>query len=254
MLPNKTEEEKEHIQQKYGYAGLEGVYINENILGLLEVLSEKIQIDRKKNSSDIVHVVCPQKEIYKKIYKDDSKIPISYNLLKKLGQVDNNGNFKEDAVIFQQDDEFYSQIKFMKDFARIRMKKDGTFEDSFFRAVPNNKYITKMRTNNKNYMNKGLVENIEDSTKNWINNYDYNSIFNRKDPPIKSILSTYLEDSSFKNFYLFFVVSNNLKIDDKNPNGIDTCDKQLQLLFDTRDFMEVIANENATGKQCNVNN
>ena len=35
-------------KQKYGYAGLEGIYINENILGLLEVLSEKIQLNRNE--------------------------------------------------------------------------------------------------------------------------------------------------------------------------------------------------------------
>jgi hypothetical protein len=34
---------QEARNQRYGYAGLEGVYINENILGLLEVLGRKIQ-------------------------------------------------------------------------------------------------------------------------------------------------------------------------------------------------------------------
>jgi hypothetical protein len=99
------------------------------------------------------------------------------------------------------------------------------------------------------------ISNVEDTNKgNWINNYDYNSIFNRDTPPIKSILSTYLNDKSFKNFYLFFVVSNNLKIDSTGQTpDLETCDKQIQLLFDTRDFMEVIADVDGIykGKQCN---
>jgi hypothetical protein len=45
------------------------------------------------------------------------------------------------------------------------------------------------------------------------------------------------------------VVSNNAK-EINTTKSIDTCDKQLQLLFDTRDFMEVIANKTATGVQC----
>ena len=78
----------------------------------------------------------------------------------------------------------------------------------------------------------------------------YNSIFNIRNPPIKSILSNYLNDPSFSNFYLFFVVSNNFKKDEKLGN-IDTCDKQLQLLYDTRVFMDIIANDNANGITCN---
>ena len=99
-----------------------------------------------------------------------------------------------------------------------------------------------------NGVEKGIIDEIGDHTKNWINNYDYNSIFNIKNPPIKSILSNYLDDPSFSNFYLFFVVSNNFKKD----GNIDTCDKQLQLLYDTRVFMDIIANDNAKGITCNV--
>ena len=244
MLPDTTPKQK-----KYGYAGLEGVYINENILGLLEVLSEKIQNDRGK--TDKVHVVCPQIEIYKKLYLK-TKTPISYELLQKLGSITDKNEIIPGSRIFIEDDEFYSQIKFLREYAKLKITAEGDTENSFFKATSEDKYNTKMRDPSEDYKEKGILQNIEDSTKNWVNNYDYNSIFNRENPPIKSILKNYLEDSSFKNFYLFFVVSNNLKIEKDTLKKTDTCDKQIQLLFDTRDFMEVIANENAPGKKCNV--
>ena len=68
---------------------------------------------------------------------------------------------------------------------------------------------------------------------------------------IKSILKEYLNDDSFRNFYLFFVVSNNQKGKKGDATGLETCDKQIQLLYDTRDFMDIIANENAEGVKCN---
>jgi hypothetical protein len=101
---------------------------------------------------------------------------------------------------------------------------------------------------------KGITKDIHDNKKNWINSYDYNKIYNKSDPPIKRILAPYLDDDSFKNFYLFFVTSNNLKEDPTNPaNDIDTCSKQIQLMYDTRYFMDVIANDESKGieGQCN---
>jgi hypothetical protein len=233
-------------KKKFGYAGLEGIYINENILGLLEVLGEKIQQQRR--AVQIKNVVCPQKEIFKKLYSSrQTKTPISYNLLRKTGQVDQNGAFIKDATIFAEDNEFYSQILFMNHFL------SPTGNSSFYKPSSSNKLLTGMVDGFKqdyqfSNVTKGIVNNIEDPNKNWVNNYDYNSIFNIKNPPIKSILKNYLKDDSFSNFYLFFVVSNNFK----KGTTIDTCDKQLQLLYDTRVFMDIIANEKAEGIQCSI--
>ena len=259
MLPDTTQEEITRKNQKYGYAGLEGVYINENILGLLEVLSEKIQQNRNKQKNEIVHVVCPQIEMYKKLYREQVRTPINYEILQKLKRANDNGFILDDngnvkGPVFVEEDEFFSQIKFMKEFTNLEISQSGVKTKSFFQASEDDKYITKMRSfyNDSKYQGKEIVKNIDDPSKNWINNYDYNSIFNRDNPPIKSILSTYLSDPSFKNFYLFFVVSNNKKVPKTiagpdYENAIDTCDKQLQLLFDTRSFMEVIVNEKSLG-------
>jgi hypothetical protein len=216
----------------FGYAGLEGIYINENILGLLEVLGEKIQMQKGKTS--IKHVVCPQKEIYKSLFSTKNKIASEIINLTP-------------GITYAEESEFYSQIMFMNRFL------NPVYNPDFYKdTTPSTNKKTKMQTYAKyqssNGVEKGIIEDIGDHTKNWINNYDYNSIFNIKNPPIKSILSNYLDDPSFSNFYLFFVVSNNFKKD----GNIDTCDKQLQLLYDTRVFMDIIANDDAKGITCNV--
>ena len=229
---NKMLPEGEQQDKKYGYAGLEGIYINENILGLLEVLAEKIQ--KKKNPklqpSELKSVVCSQKEIYKKLFSS-----------KTIVRGTNN---------YAEDDEFYSQIMFMNKFLNPYANKD-LYEKT---DVASSKKINKMTTGYETFefekQTYGLSKNIEDNKNNWINNYDYNSIFNIKTPPIKSILQSYLSDNSFSNFYMFFVVSNNLKVD--GSKNIDTCDKQLQLLYDTRVFMDIIANDKAAGISCSV--
>ena len=48
-------------------------------------------------------------------------------------------------------------------------------------------------------------------------------------------------------FYLFFVTSNNVKQGETKADDIDTCAKQIQLMYDTRYFMDIIANEDSKG-------
>jgi hypothetical protein len=225
---------------------------------LLEVLARKIQDDRK--NTDPINVVCSQKEIYKQLLSGDAKTPINIDILQKMGQTttDAQGNlvFKENAVVFKEDNEFYSQVSVLRDIAKVSWIKetDSLNEDSFFKASVQDKYNTKMRSqetiqygSTTKYIKGEELKNINN---NWINNYDYNKIYNIERPAIKSILQPYLDDPSFRNFYLFFVVSNNLKGDIKN--GVETCDKQLQLLYDTRNFMDVIAHEKPEAIQCDV--
>ena len=68
--------------------------------------------------------------------------------------------------------------------------------------------------------------------------YNYNKIFNINNPPIKHILEPYIDN--INNFYLFFVVSNNDKTDDGVEPPVNTCDKQMQLLYDTREALLVM--------------
>jgi len=259
---NNMLEDETAKKQRYGYAGLEGIYINENILGLLEILSLKIQEDRIKDKSLLPafkpkHVVCEQKEIYKELYKKLPRTPVDIKLLldlKRVSKVNDNGQdtykINNNADIFVEDDELFSQIKFFQEIITTKNRNP-----EFFKSTIANPFDTFMRTETDLEIKvvnetKGITKNIEDNKNNWINNYNYNKIFNIRDPPIKSILKPYLDDPQFKNFYLFFVVSNNLKVTKLETGGsstTDTCDKQLQLLYDTRHFMDIIAHEDAEG-------
>ena len=247
---------QEARNQRYGYAGLEGVYINENILGLLEVLGRKIQKVQKPNKpeEDYVSVVCVQPEIYKDeiLGSDSGKISVDRQLLDPKYIDIATQKVIPGSPAWVQDNEFYSQLMCLRDIIRgqnLQLSKNvyqpSTTDklNNFLRTYKDLKLVKTV---------KGLSDKIHDNKNNWINNYDYNKIFNKTDPPIKSILGPYLADESFKNFYLFFVTSNNMKEDKFNPkNDIDTCSKQIQLMYDTRYFMDVIANEDSKGIEGN---
>jgi len=206
-------------------------------------------------------VVCQQIEIYKEIYNKEPKTPISIELLKKLGRITTEANPSFIAnetlsapkfPIYVEDDEFLSQIKFMRDLMKpasnLSYYNNINIEDPYntrMRETNRGDELSKLSYTFKN-VTKGITENIEDNKNNWINNYNYNKIFNIRNPPIKSVLEKYLLDDNFNNFYLFFVVSNNKK-EDGSKEGLETCDKQIQLIYDTRKFMDMIANRDAKG-------
>jgi hypothetical protein len=237
MLENESAREK-----KYGYAGLEAIYINENILGLLQILANKVQ--KIKGNTNDIEVVCLQEEKYKTIIRDHGyDRPIGFTS-------DNN----EKMIT---DNEFFSQIEYLnrveKYYTNIIIRNTESNITNSSKSIKKNPSFNLDNVYDNMFRNN--VEDIKDfrtkEIKELIQNYDYNKIFNIKDPPIKKILEPYLE--TIDNFYLFFVVTNNKKIK-KNPDGtnqlIDTCDKQMQLLWDTRHFMSVIGEDNPTGIKC----
>ena len=211
MLNSSTAREK-----RYGFAGLEAIYINENILGLLQILADKV---RNIKGKDSIKVVCQQEEYYKKQFTDKN----NFKLHKDLSN-NNQQNIN--------DNEFFSQIEYLNKFERDNVKQ--TIREKTFNVddVYNNKFRNP----------------IDDDLKKIIKNYDYNKIFNIDNPPIKKILESYID--SIDNFYLFFVVTNNNK-EDSAGNSINTCDKQMQLIWDTRHFMNVIAEDNPAIIKCN---
>ena len=210
MLNSSTAREK-----RYGFAGLEAIYINENILGLLQILADKV---RNIKGKDSIKVVCQQEEYYKKQFTDTN----NFKLHKDLSN-NNQQNIN--------DNEFFSQIEYLNKFERDNVKKTIREETFTVDDVYNNKFRN----------------TIDDDLKKIIKNYDYNKIFNIDNPPIKKILESYID--SIDNFYLFFVVTNNNK-EDSARKSINTCDKQMQLIWDTRHFMNVIAEENPTIIKC----
>jgi hypothetical protein len=203
-------------EKKYGFAGLEAIYINENILGLLQILANKV---RSIKGKDPVNVVCQQEEYYKKIFTGDA----NYKLNDSLAQKNRQKNINEN--------EFFSQIEYLSDFERTNVKRTISENSFLMNDVYNNKF--------RNPIEKNIEEIIK--------NYNYNKIFNIDNPPIKRILESYID--SIDNFYLFFVVTNNNK-EDSSGNSINTCDKQMQLIWDTRHFMNVIAEDNPASIIC----
>ena len=203
-------------EKRYGFAGLEAIYINENILGLLQILANKVRSIKGKDS---IKVVCQQEEYYKKIFTGDANYKLNDSLAQKTGQKNINEN------------EFFSQIEYLSNFERTNVKR--TIRENTFSM--DNVYNNKFRN--------PIEKNIEEIIKN----YNYNKIFNIDNPPIKRILESYID--SIDNFYLFFVVTNNNK-EDSTGKSINTCDKQMQLIWDTRHFMNVIAEDNPASIIC----
>jgi hypothetical protein len=203
-------------EKKYGFAGLEAIYINENILGLLQILANKVRSIKGKDS---INVVCQQEEYYKKIFTGEANYKLNDSLAQKTGQKNINEN------------EFFSQIEYLNNFERTNVKR--TIRENTFSM--DNVYNNKFRN--------PIEKNIEEIIKN----YNYNKIFNIDNPPIKRILESYID--SIDNFYLFFVVTNNNK-EDSTGKSINTCDKQMQLIWDTRHFMNVIAEDNPASIIC----
>jgi hypothetical protein len=203
-------------EKRYGFAGLEAIYINENILGLLQILADKV---RNIKGKEPIKVVCQQEEYYKKKFTDKN----NFKLHDKLTKITRKKNINEN--------EFFSQIEYLNKFERDNVKQ--TIRENTFKV--DNVYNNKFRNT------------IDDDLKKIIKNYDYNKIFNIDNPPIKKILESYID--SIDNFYLFFVVTNNNK-EDSTGNSINTCDKQMQLIWDTRHFMNVIAEDNPASIIC----
>jgi hypothetical protein len=112
--------------------------------------------------------------------------------------------------------EIIAQTYFFRAFTRLyNIKTNFTTE-----------YIGKERNveNPNEYLGKEI--------KSWINDtYDYNKAYMKKDPPISSILKPYF--SIIKNFYVFYVVSN---------ENEDKCDKQIKLISDSKDFLIELGN------------
>lgn len=234
MLVNsdKTKEEKqEGLTVNYGHVGLEAFYINENILGLLQVLANKVRTDSKLR---IKPVVCPQNEYYSKIISTQS----DYNYMLHFSIVQDDEVYKGKKI---SDDEFFSQLHFINEFEkqnfvkRIQDKQNQQLYDNTFRDLKDVDFTSPKTT-------RDIPIHFGQKYTDMLNNYDYNKSFNLENPPIQSILAPYLH---IQNIFLFFVVTNN-----KNKKDDSTCDKQMKLLYDTRTFMDVVAGIDSGELKC----
>jgi hypothetical protein len=217
--------ENQHNNKKQGYAGLEAVYINENIGCILQILSNKIKKD--KGLDDKIPILCEQENYY-------SKKILEKNLNKDLDlKLRTNGLEKI------SDDEFFSLIHYLNTYEKknfidsitTNVNNDGLFDindiyKNKFRLITDNDFTEAIKDNLIKYDNEPYIS--------FLNIYNYDRLFNIKEPSIEYILQPYID--KIKNFYLLFVVTNSDKQDETN-----ICKEQNELLYETINFMKVIA-------------
>jgi len=256
ILNNMLEQDDENDNggfKRRGYAGLEGIYINENILGLLQVLANKVQDTRGGNH---VAICCKQIENYKdKLLVGHEEYIMSFN---PDGQQNNTKPLRTSNFFSQIDylnesqklvlgsQEHHNKYTTRKEYINNHKKRKPDIDD-------NSEYIRTVKKDNvyDNVFRYPTTNKYKEFEKD-IKNYDYNRIFNIEDPPIKTILKPYLD--KIDNYYLFFVVSNNFKRDPESKEEIynkETCHNQIGLLNDTQHFMKVIQGEDIDHMQCN---
>lgn len=221
--------DNEYKNKNQGYAGLEAVYINENIGCILQILSNKIKKDKGLN--DKIPIFCEQQNYYSK------------KILEKTLDRNLHQNVKKNNLNNIADDEFYSLIHYLNTYEKknfidsitTNIKSEGLFN-------LNNIYKNKFRLITDNDFNEGpptddLIKYEDDSYISLLNIYNYDRLFNIKEPSIEYILKPYID--KIKNFYLLFVVTNSNKKDETN-----ICKEQNELLYETINFMKVIDDPN----------
>lgn len=209
----------EQQTQNYGALPFEAFYINETILDLIDVLSEKV------NEGGVAYIKPPTK-----IMDDFFNINVNIRYHNKYGNIDENRRNIPNRII----NESASQSYFMRELLRKELSLDSTKINTYatlqFHPYSRDEYhFTDFNPHPQSL--KGWMENM----------YVFNKSFiSHNDPPIKTFLSNYLkkvdrDDGSKKNFidniYLFYVVSND------NP---ENCVNQIKLISDSKDFLDII--------------
>ncbi len=215
------------------YGGLELMrhIINNNRFDLLcdfyeeFIFAKPEQIDCYKNKN---YSMTP----FEGYYINENIIGLLSTLLKNL-----NLNNK---VIEEQKQIFLTEAKNHPDFKNLAVSTSSSDRPgrSYIDSIDNElkaqtyffRFLSKNSTDKNNFCGKNLNY--------WINEtYDYNKSFNVDNPPIASLLSPYFQ--YIKNFYLFYVVSNDDPLQ---------CDKQIKLISDSKVFLDELNNYNEQAK------
>jgi hypothetical protein len=215
----------EYNNKKQGYAGLEAVYINENIGCILQILSNKIKKD--KGLDDKIPILCEQENYYSK------------KILEKDLNKDLESQLRTHGLTTISDDEFFSLIHYLNTYEKknfinsitTNTTNQGLFDindiyKNKFRLITDNDFTGEIKDS--------LIKYDDEPYISFLNIYNYDRLFNIKEPSIGYILQPYID--KIKNFYLLFVVTNSDKQD-----GTNICKEQNELLYETINFMKVIA-------------
>lgn len=192
---------KKIILYDYYLTGLEGIYINENIIGLIKYLGTdpKINQDAGKKKPEIK--------------KQDSKLKFDYQQKYARGLLLYKDNISEKSTTETRN----KQINKVLDWKT----EDGPIPLSVM--MDNNEYKP---TNMKYDFN-----NVNEEIDRMKMSYKSHCIFNENEPLIKAILQPYLNNiEEYKVFYLFA----NYEVDDKRHQK---CIHQYNLLANTKNFI-----------------
>ena len=204
----------------YTLAPFEGYYINENIIGLLSTLLNKLGLNKNKD------FVEEQVEIY----------------LKNKQLLENFTPEVQTSIIQQKDTttgrsinaELKCQVYFFRNIIRYYdIQSNYQYKEKAHRNVND---IYRKRFPTKNVYGHDITDtfitlNQDKTLEYWIKDtYDYNKTFKSVDPPIATFLAPYFD--IITNFYVFYVVSNMNK---------DKCEKQIKLIADSKNFLTRLA-------------
>ncbi len=232
---------------KYDYflTPLEGIYINENIIGLIKYLSDNLvketeETEETKETNKTKNIIEKQMEMTLDYQRNITRTwlmskPIVSDYKGETSHSDTN------VVSLDKLFEFYNGIK-------------NVYQESYFKTLPgqpsyshipeNNRYYGLYKWNGKEY--ELNYDNMRKQQQNMIGDYVAFKIFNNEKPLITDILSYYIPSEKktdtnvydnkiydFKIFYLFGNYEDSTKTDFK-------CQHQVQLLKDTKNFINAI--------------
>ena len=218
--------------KRYAALPFEAFYINENIIGLVDILGKRLNKDYIRN--------------------DD-------NMMKDFFTVNAPVSYKVDSIVKTISDEPINQSYLLRNLLRYPMINntyllDTTNDTNFLTTATNYDVVSSKYTspskNNKDESGTAKPFTIQ----NWIENaYNYNKSFvDSKSPsPIYTFLESYfksIDNPQLKtdkvipttkthiidNIYLFYVVSNDIK------DGVNKCATQIKLISDSKEFIELI--------------
>ena len=212
---------EEFNSKNYGALPFEAIYINENILGLINILGKKLNKEYSKPDN-----------IMEKYFIKNAHLSFSEKVPNELGFRDKISN-----------DETITQFYFIRNLLRgdLINKTNSTNTTLFNNDTPDVNILNTLENyTNISFNGKTIQQWIEDP-------YNYNKSFieNESKSPIETFLNSYFKTISDRsmlnipanktqiidNIYLFYVVSN----DDPKK-----CANQIKLISDSKEFINII--------------
>lgn len=206
---------KEIVKYDYYLTPLEGIYINENIAGLIKYLGSKMitnEEERKEYLTTLKNEISQSNDLNFQHQQKMARIWLTLD--KEKGKDDIHGHDNNEIRDFYMLD---SEIP-----KRLLKKK---YEINRSEEVPK---LTGVEFN---------YDAFDETFKNMMESYKSNCIFNFENPLITDILEVYTKIiNDYKVFYLFGNYA-----DKENPNlRIMKCQHQHNLLENTKDFIKII--------------